>query len=290
MLKGSMVAMVTPFRNGSIDESALRQLIDFQIENGTDAIVPCGTTGESATLSYEEHERVVEITIEAVGGRVPVIAGSGSNSTSETIMLTREAEKAGADAALLISPYYNKPTQEGLYQHYKGVAEAVNIPIILYNVPGRTGTNMLPETVARLAEIENIVGVKEATGDLRQISDLIGLCPEGFSVISGDDFTTFSLLGLGGKGAISVTANVIPGDVASMIDCFEEGNMNEARRLHYRMMPVNRSMFLETNPIPAKTALAMMGRIAEGIRLPLTPMADRNREKLGKTLKEYGLI
>ena len=290
MFKGSMVAIVTPFDNGKVDEKALRSLIDFQIESGTDAIVPCGTTGESATLSYDEHEMVVKTTIEAVDGRVPVIAGTGSNSTSETVMLTKEAEKAGADAALLITPYYNKPTQEGLYQHYKTVAEEVGIPLILYNVPGRTSLNMLPETVARLSEMKNIVGIKEATGSLKQASDVIESCPDDFIVLSGDDFITLPMLSLGGSGGISVTANIAPYDMASMIDAFEDGNLSEARKLHYKMMPINNAMFIETNPIPVKTALALMGKIKEEMRLPLTGMAEKGRETLKMTLKDYGLI
>ncbi len=290
MLKGSMVAIVTPFNKGKVDENALRELINFQIENGTDAIVPCGTTGESATLSYEEHEMVVKTTIEAVDGKIPVIAGTGSNSTSETVMLTKEAEKAGADAALLITPYYNKPTQEGLYQHYKMVAEEVNLSLILYNVPGRTSLNMLPETVARLSEMTNIVGIKEATGSLKQASDVIALCPDDFIVLSGDDFITLPMLSLGGSGGISVTANIAPFDMSSMIDAFEEGNLSEARKLHFKMMPINNAMFIETNPIPVKTALALMGKIKEEMRLPLTSMAEKGRETLKSTLKDYGLI
>jgi 4-hydroxy-tetrahydrodipicolinate synthase len=285
-----MVAIVTPFNKGKVDENALRELINFQIENGTDAIVPCGTTGESATLSYEEHERVVKTTIEAVDGRIPVIAGTGSNSTSETVMLTKEAEKAGADAALLITPYYNKPTQEGLYQHYKMVADEVDLPLILYNVPGRTSLNMLPETVARLSEMTNIVGIKEATGSLKQASDVIALCPDDFIVLSGDDFITLPMLSLGGSGGISVTANIAPFDMASMIDAFEEGNLSEARKLHFKMMPLNEVMFIETNPIPVKTALALMGKIKEEMRLPLTRMPEKGRETLKRTLKDYGLI
>ncbi len=290
MIKGAIVAIVTPFKAGKVDEEGLRSLIEFQIENGTDGIVPCGTTGESATLSYDEHNRVIDITIEAVGGRVPVIAGTGSNSTSETIMLTKHAEKAGADAALLITPYYNKPTQEGLYRHYRAVSEAVDIPLILYNVPGRTGVNMLPDTIARLAEFKNIVGIKEATGNMAQVSDIIERCPEDFVVLSGDDFTTFPILCLGGKGVISVTSNVAPGDVASMIDAFEQGDIEGARAIHYRLMPLNSAMFLETNPIPVKTALSIIGRIEEEFRLPLCPMLKKNRELLVETLRAYKLI
>ncbi len=290
MFKGSMVAIVTPFRNGKIDEKAFGDLIEFQIENGTDAIVPCGTTGESATLTYEEHHRVVEFTVETVNKRVPVIAGAGSNSTSETVDLTKHAKKAGVDGALLITPYYNKPTQEGLYRHFKQVAAAVDLPIILYNVPGRTSVNILPATVARLREAKNIVGIKEATGDLKQVSEVIRLCGRDFDVISGDDFTTLPMLSIGGVGAISVTANVAPADCAAMFDAFFSGKREEALKLHYKLEPLHNAMFLETNPIPAKTALALMGKIAEEFRLPLCYMADANKDKLKKTLKDYGLI
>jgi 4-hydroxy-tetrahydrodipicolinate synthase len=290
MFKGSIVAIVTPFKNGKVDEKALTDLVEFQIENGTDAIVPCGTTGESATLTHEEHHRVVELTVQSVRKRVPVIAGAGSNSTSETLALAKFAKKAGADAALLISPYYNKPTQEGLFQHFKLVAESAEIPIILYNVPGRTGVNMLPATVARLREVKNIVGIKEATGDLKQVSEVIRLCGRDFDVISGDDFTTLPILFIGGVGSISVTANVAPADCAAMFDAFLSGNREEALRLHYKLEPLHIAMFLETNPIPAKTALALMGKVAEEFRLPLCPLADTNKERLKKALKDYKLI
>jgi len=290
MFKGSMTAIITPFKDGKIDEGAFRDLIEFQIKNGTDAIVPCGTTGESATLTYEEHGRVIELVVEIVAKRIPVIAGTGSNSTAETIMLTRHAERTGADAALLITPYYNKPTQEGLYQHYKAVAEEVALPLFLYNVPGRTGINMLPETVARLSEIKNIVGIKEATGNLQQISDVIELCRPGFIILSGDDFTTLPILAIGGHGVISVTSNIAPRDVADMCDAFVAGDMKRATALHYKLQPLHRAMFVETNPIPVKTALAMMGRVREEFRLPLVRMGEKNRERLQKTLMDYGLI
>jgi 4-hydroxy-tetrahydrodipicolinate synthase len=290
MFKGSMVAIVTPFRNGKVDEKALGDLIEFHLESGTDVIVPCGTTGESATLSHEEHHRVVEFTVRTVNKRVPVVAGAGSNSTEETIDLTKYAKKAGANGVLLITPYYNKPTQEGLYQHFKKVAESVDIPIVLYNVPGRTGVNMLPATVARLRTIKKIVGIKEATGDMKQVSEIIRLCGRDFGVISGDDFTTLPLLSLGGVGAISVTANVVPADAAGMFDAFFAGKMEEALKFHYKMEPLHGAMFIETNPIPVKTSLALMGKITEEFRLPLCPMADVNREKLKKSLKDYGLI
>lgn len=288
--QGSMTAIVTPFKNNSLDEKAFKGLIEFQIKNGTDAIVPCGTTGESATLSYEEHERVVELAIELVNGRIPVIAGTGSNSTAETIMLTKHAEKAGADAALLITPYYNKPTQEGLYQHYKAVAEEVGMPIILYNVPSRTGVNMLPETVARLSEIKNIIGIKEATGNLQQVSDTIELCGKGFVILSGDDFTTLPILSIGGHGVISVTSNIAPKDVSAMCDAFFAGDIEKAKKLHYKLQALHRVMFIETNPIPVKTALAIMGKIQEEFRLPLVKMGEANRKKLQKTLSGCGII
>ena len=290
MFKGSMVAIVTPFRNGKVDEKALGDLIEFQIKNGTDVIVPCGSTGEPATLSHEEHHRVVEFTVQSVNKRVPVVAGAGSNSTAETVDLMKYAKKAGADGVLLITPYYNKPTQEGLYRHFKQVAGAVDIPIVLYNVPGRTSVNMLPATVARLREIKSIVGIKEATGDLKQISELIRLCGRDFDVISGDDFTTFPLLAIGGAGAISVTANVIPADAAAMFDAFFAGKREDALKLHYKIEPLHDAMFIETNPIPVKTALALMGKISEEFRLPLCPMADANKEKLKRALVEYGLL
>jgi len=290
MFKGAIVAIVTPFKDGEVDEEALRELIEFQIEGGTDGIVPCGTTGESATMSHEEHDRVVEITVDAVKKRVPVIAGAGSNSTKEAIRLTEHAHKAGADGTLLVTPYYNKPTQEGLYQHYKAVAEAVPVPIIPYNVPGRTGGNLLPETVARLSKISNIVGIKEATGDLRQVSKVIELCGDDFAVLSGDDFTVLPILAVGGKGVISVISNVIPEDMAAMIDAFDAGDLEKARELHYRMSPIMDGCFLETNPIPVKAALAMMGKIEYELRLPLCKMSDPNYQKLKKIMTYYGLI
>jgi 4-hydroxy-tetrahydrodipicolinate synthase len=290
MFKGSIVAIVTPFKKGRVDEKALGDLIEWHIAEGTDAIVPCGTTGESATLDYKEHFRVIEFTIKKVKKRVPVIAGTGANATDETIMITKEAKKAGADGALLVAPYYNKPTQEGLYRHYKAVAEAVKIPIVLYNVPGRTAVNMLPPTVARLAEIKNIVAIKEATGDMKQVSEVIRLCGSRITVLSGDDFTTLPLMALGGKGVISVSANIAPKLVSRMCALWEQGKFDEARKIHYTLEPLNAAMFIETNPIPVKTALAMMGKIREEFRLPLCEMAPQNRDKLAKVLKESGLI
>ncbi|MFH1077472.1 MAG: 4-hydroxy-tetrahydrodipicolinate synthase [Pseudomonadota bacterium] len=290
MIKGAIVAIVTPFKNGKVDEEGLRRLIEFQIENGTDAIVPCGTTGESATLSHAEHKKVVEITVNAVKGRVPVIAGTGSNSTSETIELTKHAKSSGTDAALIITPYYNKPTQDGLYWHFKAVSDACAFPIILYNVPGRTAVNMLPQTVARLADLEDVIGIKEATGSLQQAADIIKLCGDKLTILSGDDFTALPLLAIGGKGVISVTANVAPKDMSGMIDAFESGDLEKAKEFHYKMWPLMNAMFYETNPIPAKTALGLMGKIDGELRLPLYSMSQANLEKLKKTLSDYGLI
>jgi 4-hydroxy-tetrahydrodipicolinate synthase len=246
MFEGSIVAVVTPFIKGKVDENALNGLIEWHISEGINAIVPCGTTGESSTLDYDEHYRVIEVTVKTVNGRVPVIAGTGANSTDETIMMTKKAKEIGADSVLLVTPYYNKPTQEGLYRHYKSCAEAVDLPIVLYNVPSRTGVNLLPQTVARLAEIKNIVAIKEATGDMKQVSNVIRLCGDRITVISGDDFTTLTLMALGGKGVISVSANVAPGDVTNMCRAWKEGNIEEAQRLHYKLEPLNQAMFIET--------------------------------------------
>lgn len=290
MFEGAIVAIVTPFKNGQIDEEALRNLIEFQIQNGTDAIVPCGTTGESSTLSHEEHNRVVEITIDAVRKRVPVIAGTGSNSTDEAYHLTKHAYDMGADGAMMVCPYYNRPTQEGLYEHFRVIAESVPIPIVVYNIPGRTGVNLMPETVARLSKISNIVGIKEASGSLKQMQDVISLCPSDFNVVSGDDFFTLPLLLLGGKGVISVVSNVAPADMSSMIDAFQKGDIAEARRLHYKMTPLVDALFLETNPVPVKAALSMMGKINYEVRLPMCKMSEANYEKLKNVMKNYGLI
>jgi 4-hydroxy-tetrahydrodipicolinate synthase len=290
MFSGSMTALVTPFRDGEFDEKAYRGLIEFQIGAGTDVLVPCGTTGESPTLSHEEHDRVVDVCIAAAAGRVPVIAGAGSNSTREALRLTRHAKEAGAAGALLITPYYNKPTQEGLFRHYAHIAEKVDIPIVLYNVPGRTGVNLLPETVARLAAIPNIVGIKEASADLRQASRVIELCGEKFDVISGDDFTVLPMLAVGGRGVISVVSNVAPALMARLVDSFFAGDYAAAREAHYRLLPLSDAMFIETNPIPVKTALALMGMIAPEFRLPMCPMGEKNQERLAGVLRAAGLI
>jgi 4-hydroxy-tetrahydrodipicolinate synthase len=289
--RGAFVAIVTPFDDGKLDEQGLKGLIDFQIENGTHGIVPCGTTGESATMSHAEHHRVVELTIQAVEGKVPVLAGTGSNSTSETIELTQHAKDAGADGSLMITPYYNRPSQEGLYQHFKTAAEAVDIPIIMYNVPSRTGVNMLPETVARCAEIDNIVGIKEATGSLNQISEVIRLCPDDFSVLSGDDFTAMATVAIGGTGVISVTSNVAPKDMADLMDIALSGDFAKAREIHYKLFPLIQAMFFDSNPVPAKTTLELMGKIRSGApRQPLCAMNSGTLEKLKKVIADYGLI
>jgi len=291
MFKGSIVAIVTPFKKGKLDEKKYRDLIEFQIKNGTSGIVPCGTTGESATLSFEEHDQVIQIAIEQVKKRVPVIAGTGSNSTDEAIMLTKHAAKSGADASLQVAPYYNKPTQGGLYEHFKAVADSVNIPIILYNIAGRTGVNIEPETIAKLAkQCKNIVAVKEASGNLEQMSRVKLLCGNKFDLLSGDDALTLPVLSIGGTGIVSVVANIIPADVAKMVSLFENGDLKAAQDMHYKMLPLIKSMFIETNPIPVKTAMGLLGMCEPDLRLPMSTMAQENVEKLKKALKDYGLL
>jgi 4-hydroxy-tetrahydrodipicolinate synthase len=291
MFRGSITAIVTPFKNAKVDEKKLRDLIEFQIKNGSSGIVPCGTTGESATLSFEEHDRVIEISIEQAKKRVPVIAGTGSNSTEEAITLTRHAAKAGSDASLQVSPYYNRPTQKGLYEHFKAIAESVDIPIILYNIASRTGVNIEPETIAKLAtDCKNIVGVKEASGNLEQMARIKMLCPANFDLISGDDGLTLPVLSIGGTGIISVVANIAPRDVAEMVAEFENGNIRRARELHYKLLPLIKACFIETNPIPVKTAMGLMGLCEPDLRLPMCAMSPENLEKLKKALKEYGLL
>ena len=290
MFKGSIVAIVTPFKGGTLDEEAYRELIEFQIENGTSAIVPTGTTGESATLNMEEHARVIDLAVEAVNGRVPVIAGTGGNSTSEAIELTEHAKKVGADATLQVTPYYNKPTQEGLYQHFKAIAEAVSLPQVLYNVPGRTSVNMLPGTVARLAKLPEVVAIKEASGNLGQMAEILSLAGGKITLLSGDDNVTLPVLAIGGAGVISVVANIVPKDTADMIAAWEGGNAARARGLFYKLLPLCQAMFYETNPIPVKTSLALMGKIDGEMRLPLAPISPANEERLKRALKDYGLI
>lgn len=289
MFQGSIVALVTPFKQGELDEKAIRNLVEFHISEGTDAIVPCGTTGESATLSHEEHCRVIEIVIDQAKKRVPVIAGAGSNSTKEAIFLTEHAKKSGADAVLSITPYYNKPTQEGLFQHFKTIAEHVDIPMVLYNVPGRTGVNMLPETVVRLSKIKNIVGVKEASGSLDQAGAIIQHTDDSFDVISGEDSLTFPMMAMGAKGVISVVANVAPKKMAQMCKAVLNNNMLEARKLHYELIDLSKAVFYETNPIPAKKAVYLMGLMENEIRLPLVEMTKENTEKLKKVMEKLGI-
>ena len=290
MFKGSIVAIVTPFKDGKVDEESYRQLIEFQIENGTSAIVPCGTTGESATLNVDEHARVIDIAVEAVNKRVPVIAGTGGNSTSEAIELSEHAKKVGADATLQVTPYYNKPTQEGLYQHFKAIAKGVPLPQVLYNVPSRTSVNMLPETVARLSELPEVVAIKEASGNLGQMADIVRLAGDNITLLSGDDNLTLPVLSIGGAGVVSVAANIVPRDTADLIKAWEEGRPDEARGLFYKLLPLCQAMFFETNPIPVKTSLSLMGKIQDEMRLPLYPMAPANLEKLKNALSDYGLI
>lgn len=290
MFSGSIVAIITPFKNGQVDEEGFRKLIEFQIENGTSAIVPCGTTGESATLNMEEHNRVIEIAIEAVRKRVPVIAGTGGNSTAEACELTLHAKKAGADATLQVVPYYNKPTQEGMYQHFATIAREAPLPQVLYNIPGRTGVNMTPETVARLAELSEIVAIKEASGNLGQMADVVSLAGDKITLLSGDDNLTLPVLAIGGKGVISVIANAVPRESADLVKAWMEGRPDEARRIFYELLPFCHAMFYETNPIPVKTTLALMGKIKEEFRLPMCSMGKANRDKLIGVLRKYGLI
>ena len=290
MFEGAMVALVTPFKKGKVDEKKLAELVEFHIKNGTNGIVPCGTTGESATLSYEEHDRVIEVVIEAANKKISVIAGTGSNSTAEALMLTKHAKKAGADASLQVSPYYNKPTQEGLYQHFKAIAEGSDFPMIVYNIASRTGVNIEPETMERISKVKNIVGVKESSGNLEQMARIRYLCGDKFDLISGDDGLTLPVLAIGGTGVISVVNNIVPKDVSDMVAKFKKGDIEGARKLHYKLLPLIRAVFLETNPIPVKTALSLMGMIEPDLRLPLCSMSEENLEKLKKALKDYGLL
>ena len=290
MFKGVFVAVVTPFKNGKIDEEALRGLIDFQIAGGVDGIVPCGTTGESATLNHEEHDQVIRIAVDACRGKASVLAGTGSNSTQEAIQLSRNAKNAGADGLLQITPYYNKPNQEGLYHHFSSIADAVDLPIVLYNVPSRTSVNMVPETVVRLAKIKNIVGTKEASGSLQAISKIIDNCGKDFTVLSGDDPLLWPILAIGGKGVISVTANILPAKVAALCKAAAIGDIAGARSLHYELMDINDSLFIDTNPIPVKAALHLMGKIENELRGPLIELSKDTLERLKKAMACHGLL
>lgn len=290
MFRGSLTALVTPFRGGAVDLRALAELVEAQIAAGTHGLVPCGSTGESATLTHEEHLEIVREVVRVARGRVPVVAGTGSNSTAEAVRLTRGAEEVGADGALLISPYYNRPTQEGIYRHYATVAAATKLPLIVYNIPGRTASNILPETIARLARISNIVGVKEASGSLAQAIDIIGAAGPDFAVYAGDDILALPIIAAGGHGVISVVGNVVPGEFAAFCDACLAGDFAAGRAALYRLLPLIRALGSEVNPIPVKTALAMMGRCADEFRLPLTPATAATRAALEPILREHGLV
>ncbi|WP_029519906.1 4-hydroxy-tetrahydrodipicolinate synthase [Persephonella sp. IF05-L8] len=292
MFKGSIVALITPFKDGSIDRKSLKNLIDFHVENGTDAIVVAGTTGESATLTFPEHEELINLAVEYADKRIPIIAGTGANATHEAIALTKSAEKAGADGSLQIVPYYNKPTQEGIYQHFKAICEETNIPLILYNIPSRTGTDMLPETFARLyADFPNVIGLKEATGNVARVSEQIALTNPDVIILSGDDALTLPMMAVGAKGVISVANNLVPKDISEMCRLALEGNFEEARKIHDKYWKLFKTLFIETNPIPVKTAAYLMGLIDDiEMRLPLYYMKKENEEKLKQVLKEYGLV
>jgi 4-hydroxy-tetrahydrodipicolinate synthase len=289
--QGTGTALVTPFRrDGSIDESALRRLVDFQITEGIDMLLPCGTTGEGATLDADETNRVTEIVVEQARGRVPVIMGAGSNSTAKAIHATKAAKKLGADGVLSVGPYYNKPTQQGFYEHFKAIAEAEDIPVIVYNVPGRTGSNIEAKTMIRLAAIPNIVAVKEASGNLGQIMDIIKERPPEFRVLSGDDAIALAVVAMGGDGVVSVVSNEAPGLMREIMDAALAGDLIRAREVHYRLLPLMNANFVESNPIPVKAALAMMGLIEENYRLPMVPISSANREKLQKIVEQTGLL
>src|SRR5216683_1161950 len=286
MFNGALTALVTPFRDGSVDEPALRDLIEWQIHCGIDGLVPCGSTGESATLSHAEHDTVIRITIDQTRKRVPVVAGTGSNSTAEAIRLTAAAREMGADGALLISPYYNRPTQDGIFRHYKTIAASVDLPMLVYNIPVRTGSNIAPETFARLAEIKNIVGVKEASASMDQSSDILQLCGERLAIFSGDDALTVPLIALGARGVMSTCSNIVPREMHDLADAAVAGDFVKAREIHYRLLPLMRALFVETNPIPIKQALAFMGKCANELRMPLLPMTAGPAERLRVAMKE----
>ncbi|HAL46005.1 MAG: 4-hydroxy-tetrahydrodipicolinate synthase [Planctomycetes bacterium GWF2_42_9] len=288
MFNGSMVALITPFNNGEVDFNTLDELVQFHLKGGTDGIVPCGTTGESPTLSHSEHKQVIERVVKVVNGKIPVIAGTGSNSTAEAIELTAFAKKIGADASLQVTPYYNKPTQEGFFQHFAAIAEEVDLPMVLYNIPGRCGAGMTAQTIARLAKIENIVAVKEATGQLDVSSEIANLCD--LTILSGDDSLTLPICSVGGKGVISVVGNIVPGDVKAMTDLILEGDLVSARKWHNKLFKLSRTMLgMATNPIPIKAAMAMLGMSSEEMRLPMTPLEQSQKDTLRKLLKDYGL-
>lgn len=290
MLSGCLVAMITPFRDGEIDESALRELVRFHLRNGTDGLVPCGTTGESVTMTEDEQLRVIQIVVEEVNRKIPVVAGTGTNSTAKTIKMTQAARKLGADGALLVTPYYNKPTQEGLYRHFETVAKATDLPLLLYNVPSRTSVNMAAETTARLAKIPTMLGIKEASGNMDQVSQIVGNVRSDFAVLSGDDSLTLPMLALGGAGVVSVVGNIAPAAMSEMVRAYLQGNVARARELHYQLFDLCRAMFVETNPIPVKTAAGILGMCSPELRLPMTPLGEANRQKLEAVLKSSPVL
>jgi len=290
MFSGALTALITPFRDGTVDEAALRELVEWQIQSGIDGLVACGSTGESATLTHSEHDQVVKLVVEQARRRVPVIAGTGSNSTAEAIRLTAFAREIRADGALLISPYYNKPTQEGIYKHYKMVAANVDLPLIVYNIPGRTASNILPETFARMCDIKQVVGIKEASGSMDQISDILRLCGDRLTLLSGDDSATLPLMAIGAKGVIATISNVMPRETHELAGAGLRRDFGRARQIHFTMLPLMRALFLETNPIPVKQACALMGKCANEVRMPLTPMSSGPAEKLRSVMREAGLI
>lgn len=287
---GSLTALITPFRDGAIDRAALERIVDDQIANGVNGLVPCGSTGESATLSHDEHVEVISLVVKRAAGRVPVVAGSGSNSTAEAIRLTKGARDAGADAALLISPYYNKPTQDGIYQHYRTIAEATGFPLIVYNIPGRTASKIEATTLARLAELPGIIGLKEATGSLDECQEVIRLCGDALPVYAGDDALTLPMVACGAVGVISVIGNCVPRRWGEAVAAMLRGDWAEARRAHYALLPLLRTLFLETNPIPIKAAMAMLGFCTDEVRLPLLPLSEAPRRRLHDALRDAGLL
>jgi len=289
MFKGSIVALITPFKNGLVDKTKLKELVEWHIESGTSAIVPCGTTGESSTLTHDEHNEVIEIVVDAANKRIPVIAGTGSNNTKEAILLTKHAKDVGADGALIIAPYYNRPTQNGIYEHFKAIAENTEIPIMLYNIMSRTGVNMEPSLVQKLSLINNIVAIKEASGNIGQMSDIMQFCGSEFALMSGDDALTLPVMSIGGTGVVSVVANIVPADVAKFVESFKNGDLKKAREYHYKLSNLVKAMFIETNPIPVKKAMEIIGLCSGELRLPMTEMLPANVEKLKIAMKEYGL-
>src|SRR5579863_6941232 len=290
MFSGAISAIITPFRDGAVDEAALRELVEWEIQSGVDGIVPCGSTGESATLTHAEHEQVIKLVVDQARRRVPIIAGTGSNSTAEAIRLTAFAREIGADGALLISPYYNRPTQDGIFRHYQAVANAVDLPLLVYNIPSRTGSNIAPETFARLSEVKNIVGIKESSGSMDQCSDILRLCGDRLTLLSGDDPFGVPLMAIGAKGVISVVTNVMPREMHDMVAAGLADDFERARELHFRMLPLTRALFVETNPIPVKQACAFMGKCTNEMRMPLTPMSAGPAERLRGVMKELRLI